>query len=165
MSGAVVVLMRPGRISSAGSATAFSPCTERDRSIAPSRRTGSGGSSADSSTSRLTANLGPCAFSGSGLSPRLLSQHERVVVWEEDSREDRILKEQAPPGFFAEYEISHRFEAMVYYNRTSNKLDHIDEVEHSTRRPTDEEAWAFWKTIRPLRDRSSSPEGKGLEGS
>ena len=73
----VVVLMRPGRISSAGSATAFSPCTERDRSIAPSRRTGSGGSSADSSTSRLTANLGPCAFSGSGLSPRLLHSTAR----------------------------------------------------------------------------------------
>jgi hypothetical protein len=80
------------------------------------------------------------------------SEHERVVTWEEDAREDRVLKGQAPPEFFKEYQVCHRFEAMVYYNRQSNQLDHIDEVKRLGPEITDEEAWEFWRTIPRLGD-------------
>jgi hypothetical protein len=77
------------------------------------------------------------------------SAEERVVVWEEDSREDRVRLDQAPREFFVpgEYPVSQRFEAMVYYDRTSNQLQSIREVKRLDPAITPEEAWEFWESI------------------
>jgi len=92
------------------------------------------------------------------------SKHVRVVVWQEDSSQDRIQKGQAPPEFFEEYAVDHRFEAMVCYHRKSNKIDHIEQIKRIGPEITDDEAWKFLQSIARQPDQPSSPK-KGLEGS